>query len=84
MDIFGKQNFAKNLKHLKEYNEKRPSTTKYVYFPKHLPIEQPRQKKKLIPFAKKPEKRMKRQFGKLSTVSIAYLLTMKGCMSIKF
>ena len=49
MDIFGKQNFVKNLKHLKDYNKKRPPTTKYVYAAEHLPIELQRQKKKLTP-----------------------------------
>ena len=39
MDIFNKQNFVKNLKHLKQYNEKRSATTKYVYATKHFPIE---------------------------------------------
>ena len=65
MDIFNKQNFVKNLKHLKEYNEKRPPTTKYVYTTEHLPIELQRQKKKLIPLYKKAKEENKKTVWKI-------------------
>ena len=65
MDIFNKQNFVKNLKHLKEYNEKRPPTTKYVYATEHLPIELQRQKKKLIPLYKKAKEENKKTVLKI-------------------
>ena len=65
MDIFNKQNFVKNLKHLREYNEKRLPTTKYVYATEHLPIELQRQKKKLIPLYKKPKEEIKKTILKI-------------------
>ena len=65
MDIFNKQNFVKNLKHLKEYNKKRPPTTKYVYATEHLSIELQTQKKKLIPLYKKAKEENKKTVLKI-------------------
>jgi len=46
MDVFDKQNFIKNLKHLRKYNEnRRPKTPEYVYATENLPYELHIQKK---------------------------------------
>jgi len=77
IDVFDKQNFMKNLKHLKQYtNEKRLPSTQYVYATEHLPKDLQDQKKKLIPLYKEARKYKKKTVWKI--INCEYCLFFDG------
>ena len=65
MDVFDKQKFVANLKHLKCYNKNRARSSQHVYATEHLPIELQNQKKKLIPLYKEVKKEQKKTVWKI-------------------